>query len=113
MPPHRFLHSLLRYYSLELHHLTPLGVLHIAAFMTLCEAYLGIDPELNQWKYFFHNQRPQDLKAELMISGGIVCRSFLHQQDTGWSRSCISVLRWSYKLQSTLQFILVQAPPRR
>jgi hypothetical protein len=35
-PPQRFLHSLLRYYSLELHHLTPSGVLHIAVFVTLC-----------------------------------------------------------------------------
>jgi hypothetical protein len=47
MPPHRFLHSLLRYYDLEVHHLTPSGVLHIAAFVTLCEAYLGIDPEID------------------------------------------------------------------
>jgi hypothetical protein len=52
-PPHRFLRSLLRYYGLELHHLTPSGVLHIEAFVTLCEAYLGIDPELDLWKYFF------------------------------------------------------------
>jgi hypothetical protein len=48
-PSHRFLHSLLRYYSLELHHLTPSWILHIAAFMTLCEAYLGIDPEFGLW----------------------------------------------------------------
>jgi hypothetical protein len=47
MPPHQFLCSLLWYYGLELHHLTPLGVLHIAAFMNLCEAYLGIDLELD------------------------------------------------------------------
>jgi hypothetical protein len=58
MPPHRFLHSLLWYYDLELHLLTPSGVLHIAAFVTLCEAYLGIDPELDLWKYFFHVRRP-------------------------------------------------------
>jgi hypothetical protein len=50
---HRFLYSLLWYYGHELHHLTPSGVLHIAAFMTLCEAFLGIDPELDLWKYFF------------------------------------------------------------
>jgi hypothetical protein len=56
-PPHRFLHSLLRYYGLRLHHLTPSGVLHIAALMTLGEAYLGIDLELDLWKYFFHVQR--------------------------------------------------------
>jgi hypothetical protein len=56
-PLHRFLHSLLRYYGLRLHHLTPSGVLHIAALMTLGEAYLGIDPELDLWKYFFRVQR--------------------------------------------------------
>jgi hypothetical protein len=54
MPPHQFIHSLLQYYSLDLCHLTPSGVLHIVAFMTLSEAYLGIDPKLDLWKYFFH-----------------------------------------------------------
>jgi hypothetical protein len=47
MPLHWFLHLLLWHYDLELHHLTPSGVLHIVAFMTLCEAYLGIDPEFD------------------------------------------------------------------
>jgi hypothetical protein len=32
--------SLLQFYGLELHHLTPSGILHIAAFITLCEAYV-------------------------------------------------------------------------
>jgi hypothetical protein len=71
-PPHWFLRSLLWYYVLELHHLTPSGVLHILAFMTLCEAYLGIDPELDLWKFFFHVQRPQDPEAELMIYEDVV-----------------------------------------
>jgi hypothetical protein len=44
VPSHLFLHLLLRQYGLELHNLAPLGVLLIAAFMTLCEAYMGIDP---------------------------------------------------------------------
>jgi hypothetical protein len=35
--------------------------------VTLCEAYLGIDPEFDLWKHFFHVRRPQDLEAELMI----------------------------------------------
>jgi hypothetical protein len=52
MPVHWFLRSLLWYYSLNLHHLTPSGVLHIATFMTLCETYLGIDLEFDLWKYF-------------------------------------------------------------
>jgi hypothetical protein len=72
IPPHRFLCSLLWHFDLELHHLTPFGVLHIAAFVTLCEGYLGIDPELDLWKYFFHVWRLQDPEAELTISGGAV-----------------------------------------
>jgi hypothetical protein len=71
-PSHQFLHSLLWYYGLELHHLTPSRVLHIAAFVTLCEAYLGIDPEFDLWNYFFRVWRPWDLEAELTVSGGAV-----------------------------------------
>jgi hypothetical protein len=72
MAPHRFLYLLLRYYGLKLHHLTPSGVLHIVAFVTLCEAYLGIDPEIDLWMYFFRIQHPQDLEVELTIFGGMV-----------------------------------------
>jgi hypothetical protein len=32
---------------LELHHLTPSGILHIAAFVTLCEAFMGIEPHFD------------------------------------------------------------------
>jgi hypothetical protein len=72
MPPHQFLRSLLRYYGLELHHLTPSRVQHIVAFVTLCEAYLGIDPDQDLWKYFFHIHHLQDPEAELMIFEGAV-----------------------------------------
>jgi hypothetical protein len=72
MPPHQFLCSLLWCYGLELHHLNPLGVLHITDFVTLCEAYLEIDPDLDLWMYFFRVRHSQDLEAELMISGSVV-----------------------------------------
>jgi hypothetical protein len=72
MKPHWFLRSLLRYYSLELRHLTPSGVMHIAPFVTLCKDYLGVNPELHLWKYFFRVRRLQDPEAELTISEGVV-----------------------------------------
>jgi hypothetical protein len=53
VPSHRFLHSLLQFYGLELHHLTPSGVLHRATFLTLCEAYMGIEPHFTLWNHFF------------------------------------------------------------
>jgi hypothetical protein len=52
VPSHQFLCLLLLFYGLELHHLTPLGILHITTFITLCEAYMGIEPHFNLWNYF-------------------------------------------------------------
>jgi hypothetical protein len=37
---HHFLHNLLYYYQIKLHHLASGGILHIAAFVKLCEAFL-------------------------------------------------------------------------
>jgi hypothetical protein len=67
MPSHWFLYSLLQYYGLELHNLTPSGFLHITSFMTPCEAYLGIDPEFDLWNYFFCVRCPQDSDVELTV----------------------------------------------
>ena len=36
-PAHKFLWGLLHYYKVELQHLTPNGVQHIVAFVTLCD----------------------------------------------------------------------------
>jgi len=43
-PAHRFLRGLLHYYKIELQHLNPNGIQHMAAFVTLCEGFLGISP---------------------------------------------------------------------
>lgn len=34
-------------------HLNPNGIQHLAAFVALCEGYLGIGPHFDLWKYFF------------------------------------------------------------
>jgi hypothetical protein len=47
VPSHQFLHLLLQFYDIELNHLTPSGILHMAAFVALCEAYMGIEPHFN------------------------------------------------------------------
>ena len=44
LPIHPFVRGLLYTYRLQLHNLTPNGILHIACFITLCEAFLGIYP---------------------------------------------------------------------
>ena len=50
---HKFLRGLLDYCKVELQHLTPNGVQHIAVFVALCEGFLGISPHFDLWRYFF------------------------------------------------------------
>jgi hypothetical protein len=71
VPSHRLLRSLLQFYSLELHHLTPSGVLHMVAFVTLCEAYMGIEPHFNLCNYFFHAWLQQGSGTEMMTLGNV------------------------------------------
>ena len=52
-PTHRFLRGLLHYYKIELHHLNPNRIQHMAAFIALCEGFLGISPHFDLWWYFF------------------------------------------------------------
>ena len=52
-PAHRFLRGLLHYYKIELQHLNPNGIKHMAAFVALCEGFLGISPHYDLWWHFF------------------------------------------------------------
>jgi hypothetical protein len=45
LPAHRLLRGLPHHYKIKLHHLNPNRILHVPAFVTLCEAYLGIEPD--------------------------------------------------------------------
>jgi hypothetical protein len=71
VPSHRFLCLLLQFYGLELHHFTPLGILHIAAFVTLCDAYMGIEPHFDLWNYFFHAWLRPGSDAEAAVWGSV------------------------------------------
>ena len=46
-PTHWFLCRLLNEWGLELQHLNPIGVLHIAGFITVCKAFLGMEPHVD------------------------------------------------------------------
>jgi hypothetical protein len=58
-------------YGVQLHQLTPNSLLHIACFITLCEAFLGIDPHWILWKYLFR-LRPSGSLAEIPELGGAI-----------------------------------------
>ena len=47
IPAHPFLRKLVHYYGIALCHLNPNSILHLAIFINLCEAYLGIDAHFN------------------------------------------------------------------
>jgi hypothetical protein len=70
-PAHEFLRGLLFVFGVQLHQLTPNSLLHIACFITLCEAFLGIDPRWGLWKYLFR-LRPNASKEELHDLGGAI-----------------------------------------
>ena len=52
-PCSSFFSGLLRYYKIQLHHLTPNSFVHISIFVYLCEAFLGIEPILSSFAFFF------------------------------------------------------------
>ena len=52
-PVHKFLWGLLHFYKIELQHLNPIRIKHMAAFVALCKGILGISPHFYLWRYFF------------------------------------------------------------
>ena len=50
---HWFLRGLLNEWGLELQHLNLTGVLHNASFVTICEAFLGIKPHVDLFRWIF------------------------------------------------------------
>ena len=52
-PLHPFLRGLLFFYGLDFHHLGPNSILHIATYITFCEAFLRIKPHFGLWLKIF------------------------------------------------------------
>ncbi|KAK1642195.1 hypothetical protein QYE76_060000 [Lolium multiflorum] len=73
-PIHPFLRGLLFVYGLQLHHLTPNSILHISIFITLCEAFLGIQPNWALWKRIFFCRRNGSPNVAYNIGGVVFVR---------------------------------------
>jgi hypothetical protein len=71
LPAHEFLCGILFVYGMQLHQLTPNLLLHIARFITLCEAFIGINPHWGLWKCLFHLHRNAS-KDEIHYLGGTI-----------------------------------------
>ena len=72
-PIHNFLRGLLFVYGLQLHHLTPNSILHISIFITLCESFLGVQPNWALWKRIFLCRRNGSANVAYNIGGVVIC----------------------------------------
>ncbi|KAK1629231.1 hypothetical protein QYE76_003546 [Lolium multiflorum] len=72
-PIHDFLRGLLFVYGLQLHHLTPNSILHISIFITLCESFLGVQPNWALWKRIFLLRRNGSHNIAYNIGGVVIC----------------------------------------
>ena len=57
IPVHQFLPKVLEYYGVELVNLTPNVIANLSIIVYLCEAYLGILPNLKLFKYYYKMAR--------------------------------------------------------
>ncbi|KAK1558117.1 hypothetical protein QYE76_017271 [Lolium multiflorum] len=97
-PIHEFLRGLLFVYGLQLHQLTPNSILHVSIFITLCECFLGVQPNWALWKRIFCLRRNGSHGVAYNIGGVIICvRSDVDYFDVkfpdsvqGWRK------RWLY-----------------
>ena len=55
-PVHWFLRGLLNEWGLELQHLNSTRVLHVAGFITVYEAFLGMEPHVDLFRRMFSGQ---------------------------------------------------------
>ena len=72
-PIHDFLRGLLFVYGVQLHQLTPNSILHVAIFITLCECFLGIQPNWALWKRIFCLRRNGSHNITYNIGGVVIC----------------------------------------
>ena len=69
-PTHWFLRGLLNEWGLELQHLNPTGVLHIACFINMCEAFLGMEPYEDFFRRIFSGRALSEGKPLMIASVG-------------------------------------------
>jgi hypothetical protein len=43
----------------------------MVAFVTLCEAYVGIEPHFNMWNYFFRTRLQQGSGVKAVVLGNV------------------------------------------
>ena len=86
LPACDFLRGLLFFWGIQLHHLTPDSILHIAIFVQLCEEFLGIYPHFDLFKSLFSLNPCPNLTSIARV-GVLISSSVL-----AWRRSTSRIL---------------------
>ncbi|KAK1651544.1 hypothetical protein QYE76_069349 [Lolium multiflorum] len=118
-PIHPFLRGLLFVYGLQLHHLTPNSILHISIFITLCEAFLGVQPNWALWKHIFFYRRNGSPNVAYNIGGVVISvRPTVDYFDVklpdsvqGWRKIGCTFRRKTMDVRRTT-FLLFMAPKK-
>nr|ABA95030.1 retrotransposon protein, putative, Ty3-gypsy subclass [Oryza sativa Japonica Group] len=69
LPTSKFFRGILNFYGISLHHLNPNSIVHIANFVHVCEAFLGIKPHFALFRRIFF-LKPQPNKSKTCVVGG-------------------------------------------
>ena len=69
LPACDFLRGLLFFWGIQLHHLTPDSILHIAIFVPQCGAFLGIHPHFDLFKSLFSLNSYPNLRNIARVGG--------------------------------------------
>nr|CAE01787.1 OSJNBa0039K24.6 [Oryza sativa Japonica Group] len=69
LPTSKFFRGILNFYGISLHHLNPNSIVHIANFIHVCEAFLGIKPHFALFRRIFF-LKPQPNKSKPCVVGG-------------------------------------------
>ena len=96
-PCSSFFSGLLCYYRIQLHHLTPNFFVHISIFVHLCEAFLGIKPHFELFRFFFHlKPQPDSYVLDVVGGAGLQLRQGKHREYISYSLSN-KVIEWKPK----------------
>ncbi|RLM42088.1 hypothetical protein C2845_PMPSC048697 [Panicum miliaceum] len=72
LPASDFFRDLLYHWGIQIHHLNPNSIVHLSIFIHFCQAFLGIEPHFDLFRYFFHlRQQPSEERQYLVGRAGI------------------------------------------
>jgi hypothetical protein len=66
---HPFVQGLLLYYEIGICHLHPNSILLVATIIHLCEAFVGIEPHFNLFRYLFCLRRKGVVGGSKIVGG--------------------------------------------